>query len=55
MKTTLPFAPLVKAAKVIGCIYAPPTIDLSATNGAAKDNEVPFPESGQDSFAFAAE
>ena len=46
---------LVKAAKVIGCIYAPPTIDASVPNGAANNNEVPRAESGQESFAFAAE
>jgi hypothetical protein len=41
---------LVKAAKVIGAIYAPPTIDASAANG-----KMPWAESGQESFAFAAE
>jgi hypothetical protein len=38
---------LVKAAKVIGGVYAPPTID-----GAA---DPPSAESGQESFAWAAE
>jgi hypothetical protein len=37
---------LIKAAKIIGGVYAPPTIDAY---------EVPGAESGQESFAFAAE
>jgi len=37
---------LVKAAKVIGGVYAPPTIDAAS---------MPWAESGQESFAFAAE
>jgi hypothetical protein len=37
---------LIKAAKVLGGVYAPPTIDAY---------EVPGAESGQESFAFAAE
>jgi hypothetical protein len=44
---------LIKAAKVIGGVYAPPTIDASAVW--STNNEVPEAESGQDSFAFAAE
>jgi hypothetical protein len=44
---------LVKAAKVIGCIYAPPTIDASPVWSA--NNEMPEAESGQENFGFAAE
>ena len=45
---------LVKAAKIIGAVYAPPTIDMSAANNAADNNEAPWAKSGQESFAFAA-
>jgi hypothetical protein len=38
---------LIKAAKVIGGVYAPPTIDGVA--------DAPWAASGQESFAFAAE
>jgi hypothetical protein len=46
---------LIKAAKIIGAIYAPSTIDLSAGNGADHNNKPSWAESRQDSFAFSAE
>lgn len=46
---------LIKAAKIIGAVYAPPTIDISAANNAADNNEASWVKSEQETFAFAAE